>query len=361
MAPETRSSAPSTPSKPRVSTGPGDLTTPPSTTPRRAPHCTKCHRPRAGHPRSGCPYVDASNPHSPSSSEPVSRDTQGPSTGDGGISEELSSLRIVNPTEENTNKGKLQRRLSVRFALVPQQTLASLGTTDSELVEQLLQPGMMSDDLTSNDKDANVLSWRRTLYEAEELSSSFRVPTPEEHEKKPLFSSAGNSPSRRMPCTLTTPTGSLTSTEPLTDQGIGGSAINMNETIYLLPEPDVNKPKPLARSMSVEQRSLFLERLSHSSGTAPATLLSISLSDLENVRSDAEKVGFIVRVLPNREDDKKWVILGIEQQAVNLLAKKFAEEEEKSTRAKGKGGKFRAVAGGVVVGALATWTGLAFA
>lgn len=26
---------------------------------RRAPHCSKCHRPRAGHPRKGCPYVSS--------------------------------------------------------------------------------------------------------------------------------------------------------------------------------------------------------------------------------------------------------------------------------------------------------------
>ncbi|KIK81843.1 hypothetical protein PAXRUDRAFT_832583 [Paxillus rubicundulus Ve08.2h10] len=364
MAPETRCSAPSTPSTPstpRASIGPGGLITPPNSTLRRIPHCTKCHRPRAGHPRSGCPYVDASDPPSPSTTKPISKGAQASSAGDDGISEDLSSLHIVDPTQgsgEMPVKGKDQRRLSVRFALVPQETLASLGTTDSELVRQLLQPGMMSDDLAPGDLDSKVLSWRRTLHDGETVDGPTRSSTPEE--RRLLSSHAGSSLSRRMPCTLTTPTASLTVTEPLTDQGIGGSAIDMNETIYFLPDLDVKKPKPLVRSMSAEQRSLFLDRLSHSSSTAPATLLSISLSDVDNVRSDAEQVGFIVRVLPNQEDDKKWVILGSDQKAVDLLADKFTEEERKNTRAKGKGGKFKAVAGGVVVGAVATWTGLAF-
>ncbi|KIJ20453.1 hypothetical protein PAXINDRAFT_166508 [Paxillus involutus ATCC 200175] len=333
MAPSTRSSAPSTPSTPRVSTGSGGLITPPNSTPRRIPHCTKCHRPRAGHPRSGCPYVDASDPPSPSTTKPISKGAQASSAGDDEILEELSSLHIISPTKDNGKtpvKGKDQRRLSVRFALVPQETLASLGTTDSELVGQLLQPGMMSDDVTPGDMDSKVLSWRKTLYDGEKVDGPTRPSTPEE--RKPLSGHAGSSPSRRMPCTLTTPTASLTVTEPLTDQGIGGSALDMNETIYLLPDLDVKKLKPLARSMSVEQRSLFLDRLSHSSSTAPATLLSISLSDVDNVRSDAEQVGFIVRVLPNQEDDKKWVILGSDQKAVDLLAEKFTEEERKSTR-----------------------------
>ncbi|KAF9238823.1 hypothetical protein BU15DRAFT_88259 [Melanogaster broomeanus] len=308
-----RSSAPTTPSKRRVSTGSSARITPPSSTPRRTPHCTKCHRPRAGHPRSGCPYVDASDPPSPATSKPVSKGARAVSAGDGGISEQLSSMYIVLPTEENGNTAQKGRRLSVRFALVAQQTLASLGATDTELMEQLLQPGMMTDDVTSNDRDANVLNWRKTLYEAEPADVTSLVSSLQEHEEQKPLPPSVRPPSRRMPCTLNSPSPSLVSTQPISDQHIGGSAINMNETIYLLPEPDVKKAKPLARSMSIEQRSLFMERLNHSCSTAPATLLSISLADVDNVRNDAENVGFIVRVLPSQEDAKKWVILGTEQ------------------------------------------------
>ncbi|KAF8138759.1 hypothetical protein EV363DRAFT_544661 [Boletus edulis] len=351
MTPATRSSAPSTPAKPRVSTPSNGLVTPPSASTRRTPHCTKCHRPRAGHPRSGCPYVDASNssPTSPSAPEPAhSRVAQIVSAADDGISEELSSLHIVSPTEENKRVSmprtgnRLQRRLSVRFALVPEQTLASLSPTDTYLVEQLLQPGTISDVVSPQDRVAHVLEWRKTLNDADTLDACKQAPV---KVKVEALSDNTTSPlSRRMPCTLFTPTPSQITTEPVTDQGIGGSALDMNETVYLLPDPDVKKTKPLSRSMSFEQRSLFLQQLSHSSGVAPATLVSIPLTDLDHVQREAESIGFRVRALPS----------------VNLLAEKFLEEEQKSAKAKGRSGKLTAVAGGVVFGAVATWTGLAF-
>ena len=257
------------------------------------------------------------------------------------------------PRTENT----LRRRLSVRFALVPEQTLASLSPTDTQLVEQLLQPGMISDVVSPQDRVEHVLEWRKTL------DGDLVDPRKEESvevKAEPLANNTVSPLSRRMPCTLSTPTTSLTTTEPVTDQGIGGSALNMNETVYLLPDHDVKKTKPLSRSMSSEQRSLFLQQLSHSSGMAPATLVSLPLAGLDNVRSEAEKLGFHVRVLPSGENNNKWVVLGTEEEAVDLLAEKFLEEEKRSTRVKGKSGKLTAVAGGVVFGAVATWTGLAF-
>ena len=253
---------------------------------------------------------------------------------------------------------RLHRRLSVRFALVPEQTLASLSSTDARLVEQLLQPGMMSNVVSPQDRVAHVLEWRKTLDDDDDDPSDVCKEEPMEVKVEPLSDSTVSPLSRRMPCTLVTPTASLTTTEPVTDQGIGGSTLNVNETVYLL--PDVQKPKPLVRSMSFEQRSLFLQQLSDSSGMAPATLVSIPLADLDNVQSDAEKVGFHIRVLPGGEDNNKWVVLGTEQEAIDLLEKKFLEEEKRSTRVKGQGGKLTAVAGGVVFGAVATWTSLAF-
>ena len=285
---------------------------------------------------------------------------------DDGILDELSSLHIVSPTEEENRRAsmphtgkKLERRLSVRFALVPEQTLASLGPTDSHLVEQLLQPGMISDVVPLQDRVAHVVEWRKTLNGTDQLGGRKEEPTKVKTESP---SSNRTTPlSRRMPCTLHTPTASLTVTEPVTDHGIGGSALNMNETVYLLPDADTGNAKPLGRSMSFEQRSLFLQQLSRSSGMAPATLVSLPLADLDNVQRDAEKVGFHVRVLPSRGDcDNKWVVLGTEEEAIDLLAEKFLEEEKRSTRVEGKGGKLTAVAGGVVFGAVATWTGLAF-
>lgn len=366
MAPRTRSasgaiSSPTTPSKPSVSTGSSGLHTPGST-PRRAPHCTKCGRPRAGHPRSGCPYVAQSNPPSPSNkSKPVS-ETTAPHPEDD-IADDLSSLRLVTPTEETglvvDRTKRLKRRLSVRFALVPAETLASLSSSSSELVEKLLTPGMMGDTCDSDDY-GGVLQWKRSLIHAEPASRALaaRVVTAVDEEKKPI-QVTGKLLSREMPGTLFTPTASLTSTEPLSDGNIGGS-INMDDTLFLLPDPDIKKPKALQRTMSIEQRSLFLERLSRSSESAPATLVSISNDEVVSVRQDAEKIGFIVRELSSgRQDGQRWMILGTDSHAMDLLEKRFDEEDRKRTNAQ-CGGKLKAVAGGALLGAVATWTGLAF-
>ncbi|KAF8231411.1 hypothetical protein L208DRAFT_996994, partial [Tricholoma matsutake] len=52
MAPSTlRSSAPNTPTDKSSDTS--------TVTPRKVPQCSKCKRPKQGHPRSGCPYVDS--------------------------------------------------------------------------------------------------------------------------------------------------------------------------------------------------------------------------------------------------------------------------------------------------------------
>lgn len=366
MAPRTRSSSgtvdsPTTPSKPRASTGSSGLPTPGST-PRRAPHCTKCGRPRAGHPRSGCPYAAQSNPPSPSDkSKPASEATSPHASDD--IADDLSSLHIVNPADEAGSvadrTGRLKRRLSVRFALVPAETLASLSSSTSELVERLLTPGMMDDTCNSDDYGA-VLKWKKTLIDGDHASHepAARVITAVDEQKKPI-QVTGKLLSREMPGTLFTPTASFASTEPLPEGNIGGS-INMDDTIFLLPDPDVKRPEPLQRTMSIEQRLLFLERLSHSSESAPATLVSIPVDDVANVRRDAEKIGFIVRELSGGEQDgQRWIILGTDAHAVDLLEKRFGEEDWKRTNAR-RGGKLKAVAGGALLGAVATWTGLAF-
>ncbi|KAI6024472.1 hypothetical protein EDC04DRAFT_2723812 [Pisolithus marmoratus] len=366
MAPRTRSStgstgSPATSSKPRTSTGSTGLPTPGST-PRRTPHCTKCGRPRAGHPRSGCPYAAQSNAPSPSNKSNPASEATSPHTDDD-IAGDLSSLRIVNPAEETglvaDQAKRLKRRLSVRFALVPAETLASLSSSSSELVERLLTPGMMGDKCDSDDYGA-VLRWKSTLVDGDSPSHepATRVVTAVDEEKKPV-QVTGKLLSREMPGTLFTPTASLASTQPLSEGNIGGS-VNMNDTIFLLPDPDIKKPKALQRSMSVEQRSLFLERLSHSSESAPAALVSIPNGDVANVRQDAERIGFIVRELSSGgQDGQKWIILGTDAHAMDLLERRFDEEDRKRTNAQ-RGGKLKAVAGGALLGAVATWTGLAF-
>lgn len=290
------------------------------------------------------------------------------------IVDEMSSLRIVNSNDERssvstetpTQSKNLKRRLSVRFALLPAGSLTSLSTTSSEIVERLLQPGMMSnvfdgedhDDGGGGDGQRAIMRWRRTLTSPES--------PPEEAPE--ISSRAGNEPyatghaspgtglSRLMPCTLRTPTASLVSTEPLSSHPTS-DFVDMNKAVFLDADSE-RKPNPLARTMSADERSLFLDNLTQSSGVAPAMLFSVPLIDLKAVQCDAEKLGFSVRMLPNgSSQEHRWVILAKEGDAAEFLQRRLTEEEEKGRKKKGNLG---VAAGGALVGAVATFTGLAF-
>jgi len=289
-----------------------------------------------------------------------------------GIVDELSSLRIVNPNDEShslstetpTQSKKLKRRFSVRFVLLPAGSLASLSSTSSEIVERLLQPGMMGSTPDDEDCQSPILQWRRTLnVPRSPEEDSTEASEPDADAEKELYAtkriSSGPSLSRRMPCTLQTPTPSLESTVPLSSQH-STELVDMNKTIFLDPEPE-RKPRPLERTMSADERSLFLDNLTQSSGAAPAMLFSVPLVDLNTVQRDAEKLGFGVRVLPNgSSEEHRWVILAKEEGAAKFLEQRLTEEEEKGRKAKGSTGRLGTAASGALVGAVATFAGLAF-
>jgi transposase-like protein len=286
-----------------------------------------------------------------------------------GIVDDLSSLRIVNPNDESlslsaetpTQSKNLKRRLSVRFALLPAGSLASLSSTSSEIVERLLQPGMMSSVSDDENGQSPILQWRRTLTSPksppEENTEASEFDAKAEKLQATNHTSSAASLSRRMPCTLQTPTPSFESTEFLSSQH---SSDSVNRIVFLDPEPE-RKPTPLARTMSADERSLFLDNLTQSSGAAPAMLFSIPLVDIKTVERDAGKLGFSVRVLSNGgSQEHRWVILAKEEGAANFLEKRLTEEEEEGRKTKGRTGHLGAAASGALVGAVATFTGLAF-
>ena len=294
---------------------------------------------------------------------------QSSGTTEDGILDDLSSLRIVNPNDESpsystetpTQSQKLKRRLSVRFALLPAGSLASLSSTSSDIAERLLQPGMMSS-MSADDENGQspILQWRRCLTGPNSPLENTEASGLNAAEKRKSYAANHNRQgtvlSRRMPGTLQTPTPSLESTELLSSQY---SSDHVNGVDFLDPEPE-RKPIPLARTMSADERSLFLDNLAQSSGAAPAMLFSVPLVDLDTVKRDAEKLGFSVRVLPNgTSQGHRWVILAKEEGAANFLEKRLTEEEEEQ-KAKGRGGHLGAAASGALVGAVATFTGLAF-
>ena len=144
MAPTLRSSAPSTP----ITSTTSDT---PTVTPRKVPQCTKCKRPRQGHPRSGCPYSDSPLKEKQNNIE------KGPVVATN-IIDTLGSMHITSTNPERVEDTKAtirsRRRSSIQPPqLAPGETLLSLSSDSQEIVERLLQPGMFDDDTDDDDRD----------------------------------------------------------------------------------------------------------------------------------------------------------------------------------------------------------------
>ncbi|KDQ64146.1 hypothetical protein JAAARDRAFT_27764 [Jaapia argillacea MUCL 33604] len=290
----------------------------PGSASRKVPHCTKCKRPRAGHPRQGCPYVD-----SPAKATSPDEEADDPE-----LAEAIQSLRIDAADGEDTppevdapaGRSSSNRRASGRPSASPAPSLKSLDTISSDLVNGLLEPGIMDDKKTTpKDLEKVVAGWQETLN------------TPRKATKKRLSMTPGESPSSQRK-----PIGKI-----------------QDET------PSFRGPKPLSRSMSVEERNVFLDQLGEASKAPPVSTYLLSMADIPNILESAKGRGFHTRVVRSDQDkDEGWLIVGRDEGAVVKLCNGLKEDI---------GGKGRrtsdvlgAAAGGAVVGAVATFTGLAF-
>ncbi|EDR12243.1 uncharacterized protein LACBIDRAFT_292738 [Laccaria bicolor S238N-H82] len=355
----------------------------PSVTPRKAPHCTKCKRPRAGHPRSGCPYVDSPKADQPSNS--VASDVGI------GLTDALGSMQIasapvalVREREEETKATiRNRRRLSAQPQLPTSDSLLSLSTNSSEIVARLLQPGMF-DDTTDEENasgrkavDKKIVRWQETLA----IPTTPRAePALKNNKGKGRYST--RSP---MPCTLDTPeTSFASSTNSVSKQGIAAipqveSPVEEEEEPEATPDESAGpstvtptqgqatpprRAQPLGRSMSLEEREMFISKLTVKS---PATIYILPKADIPTVTASATALGFHACAVlsDDAEDPEALLILGQDLGAVKKLFGKVEEENRKhSEQRKGKPRSslgLKAVAGGAVVGAVGAWAGLAFA
>ncbi|KAH9977669.1 hypothetical protein BGW80DRAFT_1283608 [Lactifluus volemus] len=257
-------------------TSPGrtGVKTTPTKSPRKVPHCSKCQRPRAGHPRQGCPYTE-----SPRSGIQPTLD----------ITQSMDSL-VISPTK--TKPHERQRRQPAH-----EMTLASLSTESSEILNRLLQP---------------------------EIHWPFRE-------------------GRIMPGTLITPRPSFLTEIPEVERvqsDIHGRSDS--KASVMVPPPPQMGAGPLPSTA-------FLDGLAEVSWGPPAAVYSIHAYDLHRMAEAARNLGFYTG---SREEG--LLILGRDVRAVEDLLAKLSRETPKQS-------SIRAVAGGAVAGAVATFTGLALA
>jgi len=271
----------------------------PTKSPRKTPHCAKCQRPRAGHPRQGCPY-------SPS---PNSRAQQNHLD----ITASIGSLEI-SPTKTK------------RLRPSAEMSLASLSTESSDILNRLLE----------SENTRNPLSFLDKNVDASHSPTFHRNPS---SSTKPRFKEG-----RIMPGTLITPQPSFSTEMPPTQEIPHFDSDCDSKTSVVAPLP---------HCMSTEERTAFLDGLAELSRAPPATVYAIHSRELPHIAKSATNLGFHTGTMLSETAEEGLLILGRDSTAVENLLYKLSRDSQQSG--------FRAMAGGAVAGAVATFTGLALA
>lgn len=216
-----------------------------------------------------------------------------------------------------------------------EMTLASLSTESSDVLNRLLEPENTRDPLAFLDKDvdASPSEFHRNL------NSSSR----------PSFKAG-----RIMPGTLLTPSPSfLTEVFPAQSNDHFDSKVS----VIMPPQSLQAAAAPLARLMSMEERAAFLDGLTELSRGPPATVYTIHAHELRHIAESASTLGFHTGIVHPKTGtgEEGLLILGRDLGAVKDLLAKLSREGAPQQSG------IRAMAGGAVAGAVATFTGLALA
>ncbi|THH16414.1 hypothetical protein EW146_g4221 [Bondarzewia mesenterica] len=322
MVPTLRHSAPRTPTRGK----PHSVNSP--STPRKVPHCTKCHRPRAGHPRKGCPYMTAPT-------APASTSTAGPD-----LSQVMGSMYLNEPpgNEGASAEGSQHRAVD--------PNLASPSANSTEIVSRLVHLAD-ADGLTDTDEEDNghvIEQWREEVV-------------------RPSKAQRRKDNGRLMPGTFKTPRSSFIPTEAsssTTNTGhVAKSDLREIERLVAPSDSTGSTSRSLIRSMSMEERHSFLDGLAEISKAPPMSVYVVPAADLPVVQQSAAKLGFHTRVLTPQKGSGEadgLIVIGKDAMTVDDVFGRLSQGVQKSS---GKWG-FKTAAGGAMVGAVAAFTGLAF-
>ncbi|KAK0461703.1 uncharacterized protein EV420DRAFT_1526757 [Desarmillaria tabescens] len=356
MAPVLRSTK--SPTKPASSGGNTPATTP-NSTPRKAPQCAQCGRPRAGHPRQGCPYAAA-----------ATKD-DGPTGEETNITDALGSMKIeTSPIRhddpdttdtwelEDTKSAVRQRRRresAQRATIVPSESIASISTSSSEILNLLLH------DIDAEDEDdgfgKTVVRWQDALS------------TPKAKPRK------SRTKDKTMPCTFpgtapsvasATPHSAVPEPQPTSKPAKDEEPIIDLSATVDVPPSSTPSAKPLTRSMSSLQRSSFIDSLNSRYKQTTAYLLP--KSDITEIEAAALKHGLHTRRVTSVESENEEQVLVVGQDPADTQKfyatiegqAKLLVNDAEAKAANRRSSGLKTVAGAAVVGAVATFTGLAF-
>ena len=332
----------------------------PTTTPRKTPQCSKCKRPRAGHPRSGCPFVDSPSSETKTQDKPETH-----------LTDALVSMSLLSPAPIESKEDKVfirSRRLSAQPELVPSDSLLSLSTNSGEIVARLIRPGIF-DDTNEGDKGkvSKVVRWQETiatssasLYTPSKLKTPARSPMPGSlfpPTPESSFASARTSDVEEISAVIRQ--SNITFANP---SAADDTSAHSTSTIE-------QRPLPLARSMSASEREIFMSKFNTE---AKATLCVFDKTGIAAMYAKAVTLHkFVVQVMnEDKNDSQALLIVGQDEEAVHTLLRQVEAENRKAKatfkevqnhpKPESRSSKLGMAAGGVVVGAVGAWAGLAF-
>ncbi|KZS99569.1 uncharacterized protein LAESUDRAFT_765393 [Laetiporus sulphureus 93-53] len=245
--------------------------------PRKTPHCKTCQRPRAGHPRSGCPYADTLAPALDSSTC--------------GRLESTESLETVLPTDSSIDESRGRPRSGKPDFIFQADVLAASTSKPTAIVVSAAEKSVVPHSVTTD----------------------------------------SNSPPAR-PST------------PKSDR-----------------PPYTAKTCSLGRTLSQDKQRMFFERARLTS-EGSVVILKHPTDGVSDLLARAKTVGLAAEVIGSLGEDSRLVAFGRDEELVSKVGHIGSSEKEAAVD-KVKKGCYRAlVLGGLgaVVGAVATWTALAF-
>ncbi|KAF9025905.1 hypothetical protein BDZ89DRAFT_1068013 [Hymenopellis radicata] len=329
-------------------------TTPTSTPTRKAPHCQKCGRPRSGHPRSGCPFA-------------------GPEANN--LTNAMTSMKLdasdsaSDPEDTKAVVRQRRRQSQVPLPIAPAESLASITTSESELLNMLTNHIDTDTDTDDEEvKQKKIVHWQEAIIAA---ASPKKPKIPRIRELMP-GTLVTPSPCSSQASSISEPPPPITTTyyyTPPSSQASTSSASSKDEAPptprLSAPAPTVTpKPNTLSRTTTMTdlERTSFISSLNKRYN--PTTAYLLPKEDIIEVEAMALKHGYHTRRVASVETENSEQLLVVGQDPVDT--NRFCETMEgraKSIAASGsaKGSGFRTAASGMVVGAVAAVTTLAYA
>ncbi|KIY70391.1 hypothetical protein CYLTODRAFT_187789 [Cylindrobasidium torrendii FP15055 ss-10] len=314
-------------------------------TPRKQPCCRQCGRPRAGHPRSGCPDSTPTKEDDDVLVQKMS-DISFNSTASPRASARLAKAKVLVPpldwALEDTDAAKRTRRRQSRQSaapLEPTESLSSIPSDTSEIMRSLVSPADGSD---TEIEEVQASPTKRRIGENKAV-----------HWKSPKARKSGVK-KELMPCTLIAPT-----PESSFASSSGSLIVRYIEPSETSSARSSSVASSQSSSSSTEPLS-FIDMLGKRYSSTQARMLP--KEDIMSIEREALEHGLHTRrVAADEADSQQLLVIGQDPADTQRFCEALKDKENEDNKKGGRGSVLKSVAGGLVVGAVGAVAALAYA